>query len=135
MELDWTDWITFLWMLSVERTAPFISELGLPFEQERFSEVMRFARAGLEVDMFHKVGRVQTDSGRAFEQAWLDYRKAEGVLSDEALSGFAEKYAGQPEDAAQQGIYSDLQQGIGSVTANALRDWFVNKFRPRPDPV
>jgi hypothetical protein len=47
-----SDWYFFTKMLSVEVTADFIAELKLPIESALYPQVMRLARACLEVEFF-----------------------------------------------------------------------------------
>ena len=55
-------WISYLQMLSVERTEAFLSELRIPIYQGAYSEVMRFTRACLEVFMFPSISRRASNS-------------------------------------------------------------------------
>jgi hypothetical protein len=134
VELDWLEWSSFLEMLSVERTEPFLGELALPFEREQFSKVMRLARACLEVHIAPMVSIAGNDPEFfGLTTAWQRYRMAEGVLSDKALRKLLERYA--KVDIAAQFVYSELQEWVGAGVADALKKWFVNNFRSSPDPV
>lgn len=132
-ELNWLEWSFFLQMLSVERTEPFLGELALPFEREQFPEVMRLARACLEVDLAPTVSSVENDPEfLGLTKAWRRYREAEGVLGDEALRRFLETYANS--ETAAQGVYSELRDWVEAGVADALKLWFIGSFRSGPDP-
>jgi hypothetical protein len=133
-QLEIMDWISFLKMLSVERTESFISELALPFDPEQFPRVIHLARGCLEFYMFPaiRVPEGHVDSPGLIE-AWSSYRAVEGVLSNETLNELAERYANQSEDIVQQDIYSQLQGYVGSETANALKSWFLKDFPSCPN--
>lgn len=134
MELNWLDWYSFLEMLSVERTAPFLSELALPFDQKRFPQVMRLSRACLEVHVFSTVSVAKDNPDfPGLTEAWQRYREVEGVLSDESIQKFHTQYERPEIDA--QAVYSDLREWIGSNTADNLKNWFVRDFRSGPDPI
>lgn len=134
VELDWLEWSFFLQMLSVERTEPFLRELALPFEREQFSNVMRLARACLEVHIAPTVSITENDPEFfGLADAWQRYRKAEGVFSDEALQNFLERYANM--DIAAQLVYLELQEWVGGDVAGALKKWFMSSYRSSPDPI
>jgi hypothetical protein len=126
-EIDILDWIFYLEMLSVERTAQFLPELNLPFKREYFPKIMRLARGCLELYMFRsiRVPKGHADSPGLIE-AWHLYRETEGVLSNELMNELFEKY-GRSGIAALT-VHSDLQGWVGPDTAKALRRWFENNF-------
>lgn len=132
--LDWTDWIFFLEMLSVERTEAFVGELELPFERERFPEVIRLARACLEVHILPTVNASQSDvEFRGLDRAWHHYREVEGVLDEDLLQNFVAEY--RDLTTATQNVYSRLRSWVGEETGDALGEWFTHNFRSCPDPV
>jgi hypothetical protein len=130
---DWLEWSFFLKMLSVERSEPFLHELGAPFGREQFPAVMRLARACLETHMAPTV-RATKDAPEFYglSEAWRRYRNAEGVLSDEAIGRFLEQSKGS--EVIARSVYHHLQDWIGVDLANSLEKWFVNNFRSGPDP-
>jgi hypothetical protein len=131
-ELNWLEWTFFLEMLSVERTEPFLGELSLPFERDRFPSVMRLARACLEVRIAPLVSAAEHDPDfSGLNKAWQRYRKAEGVLDDEALRKFLERYTNV--ETATQCVYRELQDWVGAELADALISWFISSFRAGPD--
>jgi hypothetical protein len=96
------DWYSYLEMLSVERTAPFISELRLTIQPKEFPEVMRFARACLEVYMSpSRETRSGPFDAPEFPKYWHRYREKEGVLGEDLLRQYAKRYEERQERAAR----------------------------------
>jgi hypothetical protein len=122
-------------MLSVERTKPFISELALPIEDDSFFNVMRLARACLEVFMFRPISSENgiSDSPNLL-QAWQSYQMTEGVLSNETLYDYVERYKKLSNEEwanyITQTIYMELPEWIGLNAADLLKEWFVKHYQP-----
>jgi hypothetical protein len=131
--LDWIEWAFFLQTLSVERTEPFLRELALPFEREQFPDVMRLTRACLEAGMFRSIRAAEDDADSAkLIKAWGKYRAAMGVLDDEKLLYFVERY--QRTEIILSAAFEELHGWIGAEPAHSLKEWFRNNFRAAPDP-
>jgi hypothetical protein len=122
-------WYLFLEMLSVEHTEQFISELRLPIQPKEFPEVMRFARACLEVYM---APSRETRSGPfdapEFPQYWQRYREKEGVLAEDLLSQYAKRY--EDDRNVLFAMPGELEGWIGGDRASLLKDWFTRNYRP-----
>jgi len=132
-KLDPIEWLFFLQMLSSERTEPFLRELALPFEREQFPDVMRLARACLEVQMLPSIQVLKNTAGPPdLIKAWEKYRRVAGVLDDETLQHFLECY--DRSKFVSQVVFVKFREWIGADTANALNEWFKNNFRSSPDP-
>lgn len=132
-EVDWAEWRFFLEMLSAERVEPFVDELRLPFGRQNFREVMRLARACLEIDMWRAASIAEGNPELpGFYDAWLNYRSSEGVLSGAELELFSARFK-SPESAPLK-VYFDLGYWIGTDLANELLDWFFKRYRSSPDP-
>lgn len=128
-------WVTYLQMLSVEKTEPFFAELDIRIEREKYSEVKRFARACLEVFMFPSISRrVGKPDSRSLTRYWSSYRKKEGVLTDRELIRFAAAdRALEPKGwygYILKDLSSELQDWIGPVAAQVLEDWFEHNYLP-----
>lgn len=127
-EEEWQRYL-YLEMLSVERTEPFISELRLPIQRREFPEVMRFARACLEVYIFPSR---ETPSGPfdapEFPKYWQRYREKEGVLGEDLLREYARRYKDGRDVVLE--MPRELQGWIGADRARSLDDWFTRNFRP-----
>ena len=131
MELIVDDWYFYLELLSVERTEAFIAELALPFGEEAFKEVMSLARSSLEVFVFPSI---RSQEERGFEnpltQAWHEYRKVQGLLSDADL----DRYISQPSPGylSLKDLYGILYRrektNDPSYTAESLGTWFNDCF-------
>jgi hypothetical protein len=133
MKSDWTDWVFFLEMLSVERTEPFISELKLPFKVEEFPSVLIFVRACLEYHLLPAIRQHNApDSSSAFVDSWNRYRRVEGVLSDKRLDELARRYG--HFWTSIDIICAELSDIAAPRMVQALKDWFAKDFRGSPDP-
>jgi hypothetical protein len=125
---DTIKWLFFLQMISVERVQPYVSELGLPLEQNNFVQVMHLARGCLEAYFyFSTLSPERYSDSPGFIEAWHSYRKAERVLSDERLEQFLDRYK-KPQVIAVS-AYSDLQDMVGLNISQSLRQWFEENFQ------
>lgn len=74
-------WSSYLEMLSMEGLSRHIDELGLPFLQEQFPDVLRAARACLETEMYCTEFARANASRSYFRDAWTPYHREMGVVS------------------------------------------------------
>ena len=125
-------WHSFLEILSVEGTEPFVNELALPIPPGDYTKVMRFARACLEVYMCpSRIIRSGPFDAPEFPKYWPLYRESEGVLSQNQLNDYAEKYKGAKDVLFS--MYEELQGWIGPQRADELKGWFRQHFTPAFD--
>lgn len=122
-------WHAYVTLLSVEPTEAYITELSLPLEEQHFLPARYLARVCLEIFLYSSVDKALKVS-TGFSEAWHRYRKAEGILSDEALHKFV---AGYPQLGGYEKThvaFDELQGWVGQDMRTALKDWFVRNYLP-----
>ena len=125
-------WSSYLQILSVEVSAQYFEELGLPLRQEQFPQVLRLARACLEAEMY--CGEIaRSNSPRSyFVNAWSTYHRMIGVLGEQQLKVLCER-AGQGELLISWDTFKGYQQWIGADLSTSLIRWFEENFPPYLD--
>lgn len=125
------DWRNYLEILSVKSTEAFLSELAMPIQQQSFPQVLRLARACLEVYM-GRLADKQVDSTYTWEfpKYWQSYRNNEPVLNDTSFLQYVERFKAVNGDETICGVYMELKGWVGDDTACALESWFENNYQP-----
>ena len=126
-------WHFFTEMFSLDRTEPFIEQLGLPMEGDEFSQVKRVMRSCLEVYIYLSVLAGAKDSPHLI-RSWKRYRKKEHTLDDARLAQIIEELhlteVPTRNRFSIEDAYKYFQGSIPSEMADALETWLVRTFVP-----
>jgi len=128
---DLRDWRNYLEILSVESTEAFLAELAMPIQQENFSQVLRLARACLEVYMGCEADKpVDSTYTWEFPKYWPTYRNNEPALDDKIFLQYVGRFKAVNGDETIYAVYMELKKWVGENTSYALENWFEENYQP-----
>ncbi|MCI0557360.1 MAG: hypothetical protein MN733_02615 [Nitrososphaera sp.] len=121
--------LSFLELLSVERTEQFISELGIEIERESNVNVMRYTRACLEIYIYIAMCEGLADSPD-LPQSWDHYHATDGVLRNDELKMRAQELKGCAAHERLHLLCKSYRHMVGEKIGGVLDKWFEEIYVP-----
>jgi hypothetical protein len=114
---------SYLEMLSVERTAAFLSMLGIEIDKESYPDVMRYSRSCLEASIYIAMHQGLADSPN-LQSSWERYRATGGVLNNLELEMRMQDLKGRAIHEELQLVYEMQKYMVEKTVCDTLDVWF-----------